>query len=371
MVAAHYRSHVEFSFEALDEAAASFQRIEHFLTRARDVLGEVGIGTRCAEFEAAMDDDLGTPAAVAAVYDVVREGNKLLAAGPSDALRGAASSVRAMLAVLGVDPLDERWTAGGSSEREEKLSTAVDALVASLLEQQRAARAAKDFATADAIRDQLKGAGSTWRTPRRTEVDVSTDGGQLPRRGAVQAPRQGQPDRRVGWSRRRGSRAGPTPSAPQAKDRRGAAKAYKQEKARSRCRAARPHATPGRLEWIAGRNSVVEALRAEMPVTGCTSPRAAERDGRLREAFRIAADRGLSLLEVHRAELDRLTGGAVHQGLAARVPAYEYAHPDDLLDRAARRAGAAADRGPRLGVPTRATWAPSCARRPASARTAC
>jgi cysteinyl-tRNA synthetase len=159
MVAAHYRSHVEFSFEALDEAAAGFARIEHFLTRARDVLGEVGIGTLCAEFETAMDDDLGTPAAVAAVYDVVREGNKLLAAGPSDALAGAAASVRAMLAVLGVDPFDPRWSAGGSSAREERLTAAVDALVASLLQQRAEARAAKDFAAADAIRDQLKAAG--------------------------------------------------------------------------------------------------------------------------------------------------------------------------------------------------------------------
>ncbi len=65
----------------------------------------------------------------------------------------------------------------------------------------------------------------------------------------------------------------------------------------------------------------------------------AERDGRLREVFRVAADRGISLLEVPRSELDRLTGGAVHQGLAAKVPAYEYAHPDDLLDRAACGAG--------------------------------
>jgi cysteinyl-tRNA synthetase len=118
-----------------------------------------------------MDDDLGTPAAVAAIYDVVREGNKLLDAGESPALAGAASSVRAMLAVLGLDPFDPHWSTGSSSAREERLSSAVDALVAALLEQRAAARAAKDFATADAIRDQLKAAGieledtpqgSTW-----------------------------------------------------------------------------------------------------------------------------------------------------------------------------------------------------------------
>jgi cysteinyl-tRNA synthetase len=159
IVAAHYRSHVEFSFEALDEAAAGFARIEHFLDRAADVLGEVPpVGTRCAEFEAAMDDDLGTPAAVAAIYDVVREGNKLLGGGDTAALRGAASSVRAMLAVLGLDPFDPHWATVGSGA-EAKLTGVVDALVSTLLAQRDAARTAKDFATADAIRDQLKAAG--------------------------------------------------------------------------------------------------------------------------------------------------------------------------------------------------------------------
>jgi len=158
MVSAHYRSHVEFSFEALEEAAAGFARIENFLTRARDLLGDIEPGTFCADFELAMDDDLGTPAAVGAIFDVVREGNKLLAGGPSDALRGSASSVRAMLAVLGLDPLDPRWHSGGSAT-EARLTGVVDALVTALLEQRTAARAAKDFAAADAIRDQLKAAG--------------------------------------------------------------------------------------------------------------------------------------------------------------------------------------------------------------------
>jgi 23S rRNA (guanosine2251-2'-O)-methyltransferase len=86
---------------------------------------------------------------------------------------------------------------------------------------------------------------------------------------------------------------------------------------------------------VAGRNSVVEALRAGMPVSTVYVAEGAERDGRLRETFRTASERGIALLEVTRHELDRLTDGAVHQGLAARVPAYEYAHPDDLLERAA------------------------------------
>ena len=90
-------------------------------------------------------------------------------------------------------------------------------------------------------------------------------------------------------------------------------------------------------EWIAGRNAVVEALRAGVPVSGLYVAEGAERDGRLREAFKIAADSGISLLEVTKHELDRRTDGAVHQGLAARVPAYEYAEPRDLLAAAAAR----------------------------------
>ena len=88
-------------------------------------------------------------------------------------------------------------------------------------------------------------------------------------------------------------------------------------------------------EWVAGRNSVVEALRAGIPITSVYVAEGAERDGRLREAFKIAAEQGYPMMEVTRGEMDRMTGGAVHQGLAARLPSYEYAHPDDLLDRAA------------------------------------
>ncbi|MCP6423571.1 hypothetical protein NL463_30125, partial [Klebsiella pneumoniae] len=75
--------------------------------------------------------------------------------------------------------------------------------------------------------------------------------------------------------------------------------------------------------------------REGVPVNALYVAEGAERDGRLREAFMLASDRGISLLEVSKQELDRHTGGAVHQGLAARIPAYEYAHPDDLLERAA------------------------------------
>jgi 23S rRNA (guanosine2251-2'-O)-methyltransferase len=87
-------------------------------------------------------------------------------------------------------------------------------------------------------------------------------------------------------------------------------------------------------EWVAGRNSVLEALQAGVPVTTLYVAEQAERDDRLRDAFRIAADHRISVLEVSRYELDRLTGRAVHQGLALKVPAYEYADPLGLVDRA-------------------------------------
>ncbi len=157
IVSMHYRSHVEFSFEALAEAATGFARIEHFLERAAELAGEIPVGLHCAEFEEAMDDDLGTSAAVGAIFDVVREGNKAIAAGDLNAVRGSASSVRAMLAVLGCDPLEPRWAEGASPDA--KLVAVVDSLVSALLAQRTAAREAKDFAAADAIRDQLKAAG--------------------------------------------------------------------------------------------------------------------------------------------------------------------------------------------------------------------
>jgi cysteinyl-tRNA synthetase len=152
MISAHYRSHVEFSFEALDEAAAGFRRIENFLERAATVESADELPQA---FVDAMDDDLGTPAAVAVIHDTVREGNRLLAAGESADNETAA--VLAMLDVLGLNPADPAWAGEGKSDA--KLTAAVDALVAGLLEQRAKARADKDFAAADAIRDQIKAAG--------------------------------------------------------------------------------------------------------------------------------------------------------------------------------------------------------------------
>ena len=162
--------------------------------------------------------------------------------------------------------------------------------------------------------------------------------GNSSRRGAIKRTGKGNPTAGSGGRVKRGLQGrGPTPKA-------GDREGHVAFRARKRAEKAAPRRRPvsrgtksGSADWVAGRNAVVEALRAQMPVSAVYVAEGAERDGRLREVFRVAADRGISLLEVGRGELDRLTDGAVHQGLAARVPAYEYADPHDLLDRAAER----------------------------------
>ena len=87
-------------------------------------------------------------------------------------------------------------------------------------------------------------------------------------------------------------------------------------------------------ELIAGRNSVVEALRGDVPGTTLFVAQNIDADDRVREAITLANNRGIPLMEVTRQEVDRLTDGAIHQGIALQIPPYEYAHPDDLLTRA-------------------------------------
>jgi len=160
--------------------------------------------------------------------------------------------------------------------------------------------------------------------------------GNSSRKGAIKKTGKGNPTAGSGGRVKRGLEGkGPTPKA---KDRPNH-KVYKAKQREEKAAATRPkrRAKPGEAEWIAGRNSVVEALRAKMPVIAVYVAEGAERDARLRETFQLTSDLGISLMEVPRVELDRMTGGAVHQGLAARVPAYEYAHPDDLLQLAAER----------------------------------
>jgi cysteinyl-tRNA synthetase len=162
----HYRSDIDYSAEALAEASAALRRIEGFLTRAAEAAGAAAPGPAApgpaaaggdlpAAFCAALDDDLAVPQALAVVHEGVREGNTALAAGDSAGAAKQACAVRAMLGVLGLDPLDVHWAGGQDTGMRE----VVGALVEVALGQRQAARQRKDYAAADVIRDQLLHAG--------------------------------------------------------------------------------------------------------------------------------------------------------------------------------------------------------------------
>jgi cysteinyl-tRNA synthetase len=157
LVSAHYRSHIEFSEDAMADAALAYRRVEGLLERVAELSGPFEPSVLCADFETAMDDDLGVPSALAAMQAVVREGNTALASGNLATARGAAASVRAMLAVLGLDPMAQPWR--DSRTDEAPMRETVDSLVRAALEQRQEARANKDFAAADEVRDRLAAAG--------------------------------------------------------------------------------------------------------------------------------------------------------------------------------------------------------------------
>jgi cysteinyl-tRNA synthetase len=176
LAAAHYRSPIDFSDEALHEAAAAYRRLEGFAQRAAERVGAVATEDLPADFVEAMDDDLNTSRALGVVHDTVRAGNSSLAGGDDSAVASALSRVRAMLGVLGLDPLDPQWT----STSDAGLSGVVDSLVALALEQRTAARARRDWSAADGVRDQLKRAGvvveDTPAGPRWTLSASSSEG---------------------------------------------------------------------------------------------------------------------------------------------------------------------------------------------------
>ena len=156
----HYRSMIEYSEEAIEEAAVAYSRIEQFVTRALELTGPIDPAIEVpAEFAAHMDDDLGVPQAMAVVHNTVRAGNSALAAGEKETVAARLAETRAMLGVLGLDPLAEPWADESSGSAAADLRETVGKLVAVALEQRQAARARKDFGAADAIRAQLGAAG--------------------------------------------------------------------------------------------------------------------------------------------------------------------------------------------------------------------
>jgi cysteinyl-tRNA synthetase len=175
---AHYRSELQYSPESVADAASAYRRIEGFVTRVAEE-SPAARGTPegapapsaaglPAAFAAALDDDLGVPQALAVVHEAVREGNSALAAGDVAGAAKQAEDVRAMMSVLGLDPLDARLSGTGGDD--DGLRHVIDELVGVALRQRQAARERKDYAGADAIRDGLQAAGivveDTPRGPR-------------------------------------------------------------------------------------------------------------------------------------------------------------------------------------------------------------
>ena len=148
---AHYRSMLEFSFEALAESATAFRRVEAFLARAKSVLGAEPQPVIAAEFAAAMNDDLAVPQALAFIAESMRIGNT--SADDKKVIAKTAGEVRGALSILGCDPVDAVFAASKSND------AAMDGLIKLALEQREAARLRKDFAAADAIRDQIASLG--------------------------------------------------------------------------------------------------------------------------------------------------------------------------------------------------------------------
>ncbi|MCT2592794.1 cysteine--tRNA ligase [Streptomyces sp. N2-109] len=158
----HYRSTIEYSEESLREAETAFARIEGFLHRVTELTGDIEPASEVPPaFAEAMDDDLGVPQALAVVHNTVRQGNSALTADDKESAAARCAETRAMLGVLGLDPMDPSWgaSAGGAHGAQADLHGVVDSLVSLVLEQRQAARQRKDYAAADAIRDQLQRSG--------------------------------------------------------------------------------------------------------------------------------------------------------------------------------------------------------------------
>jgi cysteinyl-tRNA synthetase len=156
LIGPHYRSTIEYSDVALHEAVVAYRRIESFVQRVRERVGLPEPGALPPVFVDALDDDLGTPAALAAVHVAVKDGNSALDDGDRDTALYHAGRVRAMAGILGLDPLDPHWDTSGPDDA---ATSALAALVSDLLAQRQEARAARDFAAADAIRGRLMAAG--------------------------------------------------------------------------------------------------------------------------------------------------------------------------------------------------------------------
>ncbi|WP_417556206.1 cysteine--tRNA ligase [Microbacterium sp.] len=167
LAAAHYRSSLDLGESTLAEAEAALGRIRGFLERAQRSGDDVEAAAVPDAFAEAMDDDLGVPQALAVLHETVRAGNAALDRGDADAARRALAEVTAMTAVLGIDEIP------GASEDADASASALDALVQTMIDQRAQARADKDWAGADRIRDAIAAAGITLEdTPDGTHWSI-------------------------------------------------------------------------------------------------------------------------------------------------------------------------------------------------------
>ena len=153
LASAHYRSMLEFSFEALAESATAFKRVEAFLSRAKAVVGEQIQTLISDEFKAAMNDDLAVPQSLALIAEYMKIGNS--AGEDKKVLAKTAGQIRGILSILGCDPFDPHFAVSKSND------AALDGLIKLALDQRQAARDRKDFKAADEIRDQIASLGIT------------------------------------------------------------------------------------------------------------------------------------------------------------------------------------------------------------------
>jgi len=154
---AHYRSMLEYSPEALQEAATNFKRIENFLHRATELVGAQPSPRINSEFTAAMNDDLAVPAALATISENLRLGNQAITDNDIAAVSKNADEIRGALEILGCDPFDVAFASSGGSD----LTEALDGVIKLALAERASARERKDFAASDAIRDGLAALGIT------------------------------------------------------------------------------------------------------------------------------------------------------------------------------------------------------------------
>ncbi len=156
--AAHYRSTLDLTSASFDDAEAALDRIRTFQQRATRVLGTptpLVVADLPEAFAAAMDDDLGVPQALAVVHETVRAGNAALDAGDRDAAARALVEVGRMTGVLGMNPADPRWR----GDTDDAQGRALDSLLQAMITQRAEARANKDWASADRLRDAIVSAG--------------------------------------------------------------------------------------------------------------------------------------------------------------------------------------------------------------------